>query len=111
MSADNLLLDQLALSLGETIRDAFVTSVRDFVSGAEEDLQKYGSAMARHAVIAIARGDLALGREVKHQALLLLEINRLRVAKKHEATLVKIADAILSYAVRAAGIAALTLIP
>jgi hypothetical protein len=111
MSTANPLLDKLAQNLQDTIAEALVTSITDLVRGAGEDIQRYGVAMARHAVIAVARGDLALQREIKHQALLLLESNRLKLAQKHQALFLKIVDAILTYAVRAAGIAALTLIP
>ena len=104
-------LESLAHNLQDPIVEALTTAVRDLVEGTGADLQVYGRDLVRHAALAIAAGDLKLKAELGHQALLLLEKHRLRVAKKDRAMFLHLVDTLLQFAVKAAGVAALTLIP
>ncbi len=70
--------------------------IRGLVEGAEEDLRTFGLFMAQDMVTAIRRGDAAWAREIKAQAKILLEINRLRAVNHNHEVLMNVIHALVS---------------
>lgn len=86
---------------GETISYA----LQDLVKGTEEDLRSFGLQIARNMTIAAVRRDAEWGRELRAQALGLLELNRIRVTNKRRELVLRILEALCRMAIQA-GLAA-----
>lgn len=89
--------------LQDRIQDTLVTGIRGMVDGAEEDLRAFGYAIAGDMVQAVMRGDVTWEKEVRAQALLLLEMNRLRAVNANYALLMQTIHAIVRMGLEVAG--------
>lgn len=83
-------------NLGPVILDA----LKDIINGAEEDLRTFGMSMAQHMVQAVVRGDKEWQGEIGAQAKLLMEIHRIKVAKKNRALVERILLALIQTALK-----------
>jgi hypothetical protein len=77
--------------IGHTI----VEGLQGLVDGAAEDLRTFGLTIAEDMVRAIQRGDAEWEHEIKAQARLLLEINRLRAVNANYAILMQVLHALV----------------
>lgn len=82
-------------SLQGRIQGTVIEGLRGLVDGAEEDLRTFGAYIAADMVDAVRRGDLEWEREVRAQARILLEINRLRAVNADHALLMQVLHALV----------------
>lgn len=82
---------------GQVITD----SLRHLLEGAEEDLRTFGLQIAEGLVHATLSGDTAWVEECKAQALVLIEINRLRVVNQNTSLVLQVLEAVIGMALRA----------
>lgn len=67
-------------ALGDAAGDEFSGLLKEWVAGAEEDVRAYGRAMMKDSLRLLRSGSPALREELRAQALLLAEKNRIRAA-------------------------------
>lgn len=83
--------DSLRGRIGGTI----VTGLHGLLEGAEEDIRTFGAYIAQDLVDAIQRRDTSWEKEIKAQAGLLMEINRLRAVNANHALLMQVIHALV----------------
>jgi hypothetical protein len=96
MNLNELIYEPLVKQLGQL----FVDGLRDMIEGSEEDLREYGLRVGKLLVAAIAKRNTDLQSESRAQFLMLLEKNRLRVAKKQQRAFQKAMDMVLRIAIK-----------
>lgn len=84
------LRDQLGAQLG--------TSLQGIVEGAANDIAVFANAIAAEMVLALSTGDEAGVEELKAQLHVIAELNRIRVAKEQEQTVLKLIGVVLNVA-------------
>lgn len=77
--------------LAGTITDG----LKGLLDGAEEDIRTFGLYMAQDLVLAIRRKDAAWEHEIRAQAGLLMEVNRLRAANAQHALVMQVLHALI----------------
>ena len=96
--------DFLPIKLEGEMRDILRDAVGNLIEGAAADVQRYLLLIAHDLTLAVAYGKAELVDELKAQAVLLAEQNRVRIAKQHEANFNRVLD--LVFRVGAATLAA-----
>lgn len=83
----------------DAVQSSILEAVSKYVSGTEEDLARFGRGIAMSLVPAIASGDPMMLAEIRGQAAMLAEMNRIRARAGMEA----VAKRVLEAAVEVAG--------
>lgn len=84
----------MPIKLEGEMRDILRDAVGNLIEGSAADVQRYLLLIAHDLTLAISYGKAELVDELKAQAILLAEQQRVRLAKQHEATFNRALDLI-----------------